>query len=220
MSIAGDTWIVDRTSRTDRLAAIRDRIDLAAVATVFLAPAPGRRGEKGRPLVEVSVPRRQEPIVPCQPDQADLDVLGCCEEGDAAALVMKLRGLTFPEAVAYLTGKPAPSGKPTRPRPPAASRPSRPPQPRRHPRGCPWPMPWLWWRNAAARLWTPEGADALAYLGGRGLTRGDDPPPASGGRPGDIAGRDGIRYWRARDRHPLDRWRPPGAGQDPPARVA
>ena len=51
-------------------------------------------------------------------------------------------GWTFPEAVAYLAGKPAPSGKPTRPRPPAASQPAKAREsPPGNPRGCPWPMP-------------------------------------------------------------------------------
>ena len=42
------SWKV--TARGDRLdwPAIRDRIDLAAVATALLGPAPGRRGEKSR----------------------------------------------------------------------------------------------------------------------------------------------------------------------------
>ena len=40
------------TARGDRIdwPTIRDRVDLAAVATALLGPAPGRRGEKGRRL--------------------------------------------------------------------------------------------------------------------------------------------------------------------------
>ena len=38
--------------------------------------------------------------------------------------------------------------------------------------------------EAAKRLWTPEGADALAYLEGRGLTAETIRPPAWDGRLG------------------------------------
>ena len=51
---------------------------------------------------------------------------GCGESCDAAALVMQLRGMTFPEAKAYLTGKSAPSGA-SRSRP-AAKAPASPPE--------------------------------------------------------------------------------------------
>ena len=74
---------------------------------------------------------------------------------------------------------------PTRgPRPPV--RPPRPltARPPENHRGCPWPMPSRWWTEAAGRLWTPEGAAALAYLRGRGLTDATIKPPASGGRLG------------------------------------
>ncbi len=30
-------------------------------------------------------------------------------------------------------------------------------------------MPWRWLSTAEQRLWTPEGAEALVYLQGRGL---------------------------------------------------
>ena len=79
---------------------------------------------------------------------------------------MKLGGMTFPEAVAYLTGGPAPSRQP-RPRPRPAPRPAARPEAGRpargdDPRGR---RPGLV-AEAAARLWSPEGADALAYLTG------------------------------------------------------
>ncbi len=48
--IASSTW--NKTATGDRIDwnAIRDRIDLARVATALLGPAPGRRGERGRRL--------------------------------------------------------------------------------------------------------------------------------------------------------------------------
>ena len=73
--------------------------------------------------------------------------------------------MTFPEAVAHLAGKPAPSEKPTRPRPPAASQPAKAPEsPARQASGLPLADALKLVEEAAARLWTPEGADALAYL--------------------------------------------------------
>ena len=81
--------------------------------------------------------------------------------GTRPTLVMRLEGLTFPEAVAYLTGGPAPSGKSaTRP----ATRPA--PKPPPEPSGLPEADALALVEAAAARLWTPEGADALAYLTG------------------------------------------------------
>jgi DNA primase len=38
------------------------------------------------------------------PDGRHFKCFGCGESGDAASFVMKIRRMTFPEAVAYLTG--------------------------------------------------------------------------------------------------------------------
>jgi hypothetical protein len=73
---------------------------------------------------------------------------------------MKLEGMTFPEAVAALTGRPAPSG--TR-----RHRPTPKPEPR--PTPDPEADALALVESAAARLWTPEGTEAVAYLRGRGL---------------------------------------------------
>ena len=56
-------------------------------------------------------------------------MLGMRDRGDAAELVMRHRGIGFPEAIdwlAELAGIATPSGKPARPRPPARSGPARP----------------------------------------------------------------------------------------------
>ncbi|MCA1686252.1 MAG: hypothetical protein LC745_09795 [Planctomycetia bacterium] len=88
---------------------------------------------------------------------------GCDARGDAATFVMRFRSMTFPEAVAHLTGKPAPSGK-TAPRPGPAPRPE--PKPPAGPSGMPEADALALVEAAAARLWTPEGTEALAYLKG------------------------------------------------------
>jgi DNA primase len=150
---------------------IRDRVDLAAVATALLGPAPGRRGGKGRLWWKCPFHDDKNPSFHVNPIKKTWTCYGCSERGDAAALVMKLKHCTFPEAVAYLAGKPTPSGKPTRPRPPAASQPAKAPErPAKQSSGLPPADALKLVEDAAARLWTPEGADALAYLRGRGLT--------------------------------------------------
>jgi hypothetical protein len=140
----------------------RDRIDLAAVATGLLGPAPGRTGEHGRRLWW-SCPFHEDrnPSFMIDPGKPWWKCWGCGEHGDAASLVMRLEGMTFTEAVARLTGRSAPSGT-TRPRPSPRPGPSRSPRP--PPRGCPRPPPWPSWWRPKARLWSADGVDALAYL--------------------------------------------------------
>src|SRR3954447_20802288 len=89
----------------------RDAIDLAALATNLLGPAPGRRGERGRKLWW-SCPFHEDPnpSFVVEPGKPRWKCYGCEAHGDAATLVMKLNGWTFPEATAYLAGGPAPPG--------------------------------------------------------------------------------------------------------------
>ncbi len=150
---------------------IRDRIDLAAVATSLLGPAPGRRGGRGRLWWKCPFHTDKNPSFHVNPIKKTWTCYGCNEHGDAAALVMNLNNCTFPEAVAHLAGKPAPAGNPTHPRPPAASPPVNPAAgPVKQASGLPLADALKLVEEAAARLWTPEGGDALAYLRGRGLT--------------------------------------------------
>src|SRR4051812_21075727 len=92
----------------------RDRIDLAPVMTRLRGPAPGRRGERSRRKLWWSCPLgTHEDLNPSFCVEAGMPwwrCYGCGERGDAAALVMRLCGMTFPEAVAYLVGRSAPSG--------------------------------------------------------------------------------------------------------------
>ena len=160
-----NTW--QMTARGDRLdwSAIRDRTDLAAVATSLLGPAPGRRGGKGCLWWKCPFHDDKNPSFHVNSIKATWKCYGCSEHGDAAALVMKLKHCTFPEAVAHLAGNPALPGKPTHPRPPAASPPVKPAAgSAMQSSGCPWPMPASLWRTPRRRLWTPEGGNALADL--------------------------------------------------------
>ncbi len=142
----------------------RGRIDLAAVVTRLRGPAPGRRGERGRKLWwTCPFHEDRNPSFCVDPGKGWWKCWGCGESGDAAALVMRLEGMTFPEAVAYLTDGPDPSGQ-SKPRPRPAPRHE--PKPPPEPSGMPEADALALVEAAAARLWTPEGADALAYLTG------------------------------------------------------
>ena len=75
---------------------LRDRIDLAAVATALMGPAPGRRGERGRRLWW-SCPFHEDgnPSFYIDPGKPYWKCYGCQERGDAANLVMHLRSVPF-----------------------------------------------------------------------------------------------------------------------------
>src|SRR6516225_9854770 len=84
---------------------IRDRIDLAAIATAILGPAPGRRGERGRRLwwhCPLGTHADPNPSLAIDPGKPWWRCFGCGEHGDAAALVMRMKGWSFPEAVRWL----------------------------------------------------------------------------------------------------------------------
>ena len=49
---------------------VKDRIDLGIVATALLGPAPGRRGQKGPPLVACPFHQDKNPSFQCDPRQA------------------------------------------------------------------------------------------------------------------------------------------------------
>ena len=156
----------------------RERIDLAAVATNLLGPSPGRRGDRGLwwncPLHE-----DRNPSFHVNASKGLWKCFGCGLYGDAASLVMRLRNLSFPEAVAYLTGKPAPTFEKTRR--PACTEPiaaplvrARPTAPvgeikreiKTEPNGLPEADALALVETSEAALWSPEGADALRYLTG------------------------------------------------------
>jgi CHC2 zinc finger/Toprim-like len=174
----------------------RERIDVAAVTTGLLGPAPGRRGERGRRLWwYCPFHEDRNPSFCVDPGKRAWRCYGCGQNGDAAALVMRLRNLSFPEAVAFLTGGPAPTRRtPIRP-------PTRPaPKPSPKPSGLTEGDAAALVQAAAARLWTPEGADALVYLTGpsRCLSAETIRATRLGWSPGvSIPTRDGDRSFRA-----------------------
>ncbi len=145
----------------------RDRIDLAGVATRLLG-APGRRGGRGLwwrcPFHEDANPSF---TIHDREGRQRWKCFGCGEHGDAPALAMKLGGMTFPEAVRFLTGGHAPSGSRSLQSP--KTRPTPEVKPERRSEGMPEADALALVGAAAARLWVPEGAEALAYLRGRGL---------------------------------------------------
>ena len=101
---------------------------------------------------------------------------------------MRLRGVTFPEAVRRCrpAGIVTPSGKPARPRPPAAS-PAKALEAARGSLGVALSDALALIADAEQRLWTPEGTEALAYLEGRGLTAETIRSPPRVGSQGDVA---------------------------------
>jgi hypothetical protein len=118
----------------------RERIDLADVAARLLGPAPGRRGERSSRKLWWSCPFHEDnnPSFCIPIGSPWWRCYGCDAKGDAATLVMKLNGTTFPEAVAYLTGGPSRS-------------------PRPNPRGCPRRTPWPSWEPPLPGCGLPRG---------------------------------------------------------------
>ena len=140
----------------------RERIDLAAVATGFLGPAPGRRGERGQRLWWLCpFHDDKNPSFVVDPVKQRWRCFGCGKDGDAATLVMELEGVPFPEAVKRLTGGGPSSSGIARPR----SRPEpKSPETPAGPSGMPEAGALALVSESSARLWTPDGAEALAYL--------------------------------------------------------
>jgi hypothetical protein len=86
----------------------RNRIDVADVATSLLGP-PGRRGKRSGKLwwrCPFGTHADKNPSFCVTPGKG-WRCFGCGEKGDSAALVMRLRNLTFFKAIAYLTGNAA-----------------------------------------------------------------------------------------------------------------
>ena len=137
----------------------RERIDLAEVAINLLGPAKKREGR--RLLWLCPFHDDHNPSFSVDPARKRWDCRPCGIGGDAAALVMRYERKTFPEALAYLTGGPTPTRKaPTSPAPKPK------PKPPPDPSGLPEADALALVEDSAARLWTPEGADPLAYLTG------------------------------------------------------
>lgn len=93
---------------------------------------------------------------------------GCGARGDAVDLVRQLEGLAFPDAARRAVELSGGVGtfEPSSYRPKAAQAAAR---PRANPSGLPAVEAARTVEAAVARLWSPAGAEALAYLRGRGL---------------------------------------------------
>ncbi|MFO0957430.1 MAG: CHC2 zinc finger domain-containing protein [Isosphaeraceae bacterium] len=185
-----DPWTIPVSSRRADWKAERHRIDLAKVATDLLGPAPGRRGDRGRLWWRCPIHPDKNPSLLVDAARGHWRCFGCGESGDAASLVMRVLGKTFPEALEHLTGRrTVPRKAPGKFVGAAISR-----EPAR-PSGLAEEDALALVEASVACLWSNEGADALAYLTGpdRGLhvetiravslgwTPGVNVPKAAGG---------------------------------------
>ncbi len=193
--------------------AIRDRIDLAAVATSLLGPAPKRSGR--RLLWLCPFHEDHDPSFQVDPAERRWRCWPCDLGGDAPALVMRLKGMAFPEAVHWLaeqagiavlsTGPARPrfvaTSRPVAtmgPRPAVASRVKAPDAVSEQSSGLSLSEALTLVQDASERIWMPEGGNAVAYLEGRGLTAETIRRHRLGWVPSVmLPTRDGVRYWRA-----------------------
>lgn len=185
------------------LAAIRDRVDLVRVATGMLGQPAKRQGR--RLLWRCPFHDDHNPSFQVDPDRRRWDCYVCGIGGDAIELVKRHERVDFSQAkriAAELSGIMAPSAMerraPLRPEAvPAAAKAARPLPGRSS--GLPPDEASTLVTEAAGRLWTPEGTQALAYLRGRRLSDETIRAARLGWTPGVmLSTRDGDRYYRAR----------------------
>lgn len=174
---------------------IRDRLDLATVVAGLLGPPARRIGSRLAWLCPFHGDHNPSFTV----DAKGWRCWACGVGGDAVELVKRLEPtLSFREAVrrvADLAGVAVPSVPARRSVRSAATPPGRPAE---RPPGEPSGLPPALVDEAAERLWTPEGREALAYLTGRGLTHETIKAARLGWTPGVmLPTADGLRTWRA-----------------------
>ncbi len=152
---------------------IKDRLDLATVVAALLGPPVRRIGARLAWLC----PLHDDHDPSFTVDDRGWRCWSCATGGDAVGLVRRLEpGLGFPEAIRRaaelggiaLPGRPTRSGLTARPpvRPPV--RPAE--RPPGESSGLDRQEAERLVADASERIWRPEGAAALAYLRGRGLT--------------------------------------------------
>jgi len=160
------------TTRTARPSvswnAIESQTPIKAVAVSLLGPPEGRGGSRG---LWWSCPFHEDrnPSFQVSPDRGSWKCWAGCGSGDAPALLMRLEGLTFPEAVQRLAsmfgldgGGGVQAPPPSKPRPPL-------PRPKAEPTGLPPAEALEAVFEGESRLWEGGGREALAYQRGRGL---------------------------------------------------
>lgn len=170
----------------------RERIDLAALIAREIGPASDRRGGSGRSWWCCPFHPDKNPSLTLNPDGAHWRCFGCGVSGDAIDFILhRYPGLKFAEAVAHLTGGSIDARK-------ALTRPATKPKPPPQPSGMPEVNALALVEDSSARLWTPEGANALAYLTGpRCLTSETIRSARLGWTPGAELPTKNGRTWRA-----------------------
>jgi DNA primase len=151
--------------------ALRDRVDLAAVATNRLGPAAKRQG--GKLLWPCPFHEDRHPSFEVDPTRKTWRCWTCAVGGDAAELVMRINKCDFPTAVRFLADLsgvlPSSQTGSSRPAPVPASvkAPARPPE---QPTGLPLDEASSLVEESVRWLWGPRGGAARSYLDSRGLT--------------------------------------------------
>jgi DNA primase len=184
--------------------AIKHRIDLAAVATKWLGPAPKRSGR--RLLWHCPFHDDRNPSFEVDPERGRWKCWPCDKGGDAPELVMQLDGVNFPEALRRLAehaGFVGPSGRPVHSDWPRRRQATRKRPERKGPEGdtstglAPAEAKALV-EEAERRLWTPEGRAAREYLVvDRGLTEATIRRHRLGyGTHVSVPNADYTRFWR------------------------
>lgn len=149
--------------------AIKDQVDVAAVAVAILGEPPGRGGARGS-WWSCPFHADRNPSFHADPERGRWKCFGCGERGDAVGLVMRLESLDFPDAARRVAGLCGLDAHPGDFRPPARPEPAKAPgKPVARPSGLPADEASALVGEAAERLWTRQGNRALSYLHGRGL---------------------------------------------------
>ena len=168
----------------------RDRIDLCEVATRLLG-SPDRGRKWPCPFHE-----DRTPSFAVDRKKGTFRCYGCGEHGDAANLVMKIQGIGFAQAIAFLTGGSSRRGRP------AIAKPTPKPQEDRPalPSGLLLADALALIADSEARLWSTEGQQSLIYLAGeeRCLSPETIRSARLGWTPGvAVPNKDGDRYIQA-----------------------